>query len=142
MLKRLKKEKDSTETTSGKAKEQTNLLRLLILIALTIAVLVVYRFFLDHRLFLAVMIVYMVIFVAFLVVYLIYNRGFSRRNVTAEMLPDTWSEEQKKEFIEDGRRRLSRSRWMLFPLFALGFTFAYDAIELFVVPYVQNLFFK
>lgn len=132
------KKKNGTEKTSGKTTD--HVLRLLLLIALTVTVLAVYRFFLNHPYFFAVMIAYMVIFTALLLTYVIYNRGFSLRNVTADMLPDSWSEEQREEFLENGKKRMERSRWMLIPIFAFGFTFAFDVLELFVLPFFEKLF--
>jgi hypothetical protein len=67
-------------------------------------------------------------------VFVIYNRGFSRKNVTPEMLPDTMSAEEKKEFIADGERRLSASRWMLAFLFPLILAVALDVIILILLP--------
>jgi hypothetical protein len=67
-------------------------------------------------------------------VFVIYNRGFSRKNVTPEMLPDTMSAEEKKEFIADGERRLSASRWMLAFLFPLVLAVALDVIILILLP--------
>jgi hypothetical protein len=67
-------------------------------------------------------------------VFVIYNRGFSRKNVTPEMLPDTMSAEEKKEFIADGERRLSASRWMIAFLFPLVLAVALDVIILILLP--------
>ena len=61
----------------------------------------------------AVMFSYMAILTVLMLVYIIYNRGFSRKGVTVEMLPDEWSDEQKQSFIEDGELRIRRSKWML-----------------------------
>ena len=67
-------------------------------------------------------------------VFVIYNRGFSRRGVTPEMLPDTMSAEEKKEFIADGERRLLASRWMIAFLFPLVLAIALDVIILILLP--------
>ncbi len=119
--------------------DRQNLLRLLILVAEAMVLLAFYRFALETRWFMAVMIAYMAAFTVLLFVYFLYNRCFARKNVTPEMLPSQWSEEEKSAWIEDGKRRLERSRWMLMLLFALGFTFAFDAMELFVLPFFKNL---
>lgn len=115
---------------------------LLLLVAVTAVVFGVYRFFLQTPYFVTVLIVYMVLCAVTVFGYVIYNRGFSRKGITAEMLPDSWSEEQKTEFIEDGERRRKQSRWVLIPMFAFLFTFAVDMIELWVLPVIQNLFFS
>lgn len=75
-----------------------------------------------------------------LIAYLIYNRGFTRKGVTEEMLPADWSQEKKKEYIEDAKRRASRSKWMVTVMFPLLITILLDAVYLFTWPIVQNLF--
>lgn len=80
----------------------------------------------------AVMTIYMVAFAALLIAYIIYNRAFTRKGVTVEMLPDAWSDEEKKEYIEDGKRRIERSSWMLMIIIPLLITFIAEAMYLFV----------
>lgn len=115
---------------------------LLVLVAVTAVVFAVYRFFLQTPYFVTVLVIYMVLCAVSVLSYVIYNRGFSRKGITADMLPDSWSEEQKTEFVEDGERRRKKSRWMLIPMFAFIFTFAVDMIELWVLPTLQKLFFS
>ena len=88
----------------------------------------------NYYYFEIVLIAYMAIETVFIIVYVLYNRGFSRRGVTTEMLPETWSEEKKEEFISNGARRMRRSRWMLVVIIAFLITFAIDIIELVVMP--------
>ena len=78
-------------------------------------------------------------FAGFLIAYIVYNRGFTRKDVTREMLPDTWSEEKKTEFIEDTKRRYENSKWMLTVIIPIMIPIALDAIVLFTWPIVQNL---
>ena len=80
-----------------------------------------------------VMIVYMAFLLGFVLAYLIYNRFLYRKGITRDELPDDWSEEKKSEFIEDGERRLKRSKWMMLIIFPLIFTFLMDAIDLFII---------
>ena len=87
-----------------------------------------------------VYVAYWVAFTAFLMAYLIYNRGFNRKGITVDMLPDSWSQEQKEEYVADGKRRMERSKWMLSVLIPLLVTIAADAIYLFTWPMIQNLF--
>ena len=77
---------------------------------------------------------------ALLIAYLIYNRGFTRKGVTEEMLPADWSQEKKAEYIEDAKRRASRSKWMISVMLQLLITILLDAVYLFTWPIVQNLF--
>ena len=116
--------------------------RLILLVLVTMIVCIFYRVMMNFYYFEIVMIAYMLISLGFILAYVIYNRAFSRRGVTREMLPEDWSEEQKTEFIEDGQMRQAKSRWMIIPIFAFVFTFAIDAIELFVLPFFADLFTK
>lgn len=79
-----------------------------------------------------VMVAYMAAFGITLVAYITYNRAFTRKNVTVDMLPDTWSKEQKEEYIADGERRREKSEWMLMVIIPLLVTFAAEAMYLFV----------
>lgn len=72
--------------------------------------------------------------------FVIYNRGFSRRGLTGDMLPNTMSAEEKCEFLADGERRLKKSKWVLTVLFPVLFTFTVDVIELYVLDYFRALF--
>lgn len=79
------------------------------------------------------------------VVYVVYNRAFTRKNLTVEMLPLTWSEAEKIEYIEDGKRRMKKSKWCITLIFPLGFTFFMDIFYLFIyqeyfAPVIGKLF--
>ena len=65
--------------------------------------------------------------------YVIYNRGFSRKNVTIDMLPDDWPPEKKTEFIEDAQRRFESSKWVLLILLPLIGIFAYEIIDIYII---------
>ena len=65
--------------------------------------------------------------------YVIYNRGFSRRGITVDMLPDEWDEERKEQFVKSAERRQEGSKWMLMVIVAFLVTFLFDAIELFIL---------
>lgn len=52
-----------------------------------------------------VVITYMVAAAVLILVYVIYNRGFSLRGVTADMLPDTMTEKEKDDCIADAAER-------------------------------------
>ena len=87
----------------------------------------------------AVMFVYMASLAILFVAYIIYNRGFSRKGVTVDMLPSEWSEEKKLEFIENGKVRLEKSKWLLIFIISLMFTFIAEAFALFVFPMIEEL---
>ena len=69
-------------------------------------------------------------------VFVIYNRGFSGKGVTPEMLPDTMPYEDKLAFIEDSKERLHRSRWMLTVIFPIILAVAIDMMILFLFPMI------
>ena len=79
-----------------------------------------------------IMVAYMVAFGGLLAAYIIYNRAFSRKNITPDMLPDHWSADEKQNFIRDGEERMKKSQWMLMIIVPLLVTFAAEAMYLFV----------
>lgn len=85
---------------------------------------------------------YMLIFGGFLIAYIAYNRGFTRKGITIDMLPDTWSAEKKKEFVEDSKRRMEKSRWMLSVIIPFLVTFIAEALLLFVWSGFLEKFFS
>ncbi len=136
---RLKKSEKKEKKPIDKRALMKNILRLLILVAVTLSVYVIYNVFVEMY-FYPVMISYTVLFSASVLAYVIYNRGFSRRGITAEMLPDTMSDEEKTEFIENGKRRIIKSRPLLMVVFAFAFTFIMDIISLYAIPFFAELF--
>lgn len=113
-----------------------------LLIALVLSTVVIcgtYRFLLERLYFEFILYAYLAIETVAIAAYVIYNRGFSRKGVTYEMLPLDWSEEKKKDFIEDSKRRFRKSRWLLIIILAFLFTFAVDVFELVVFPLIFEL---
>lgn len=85
------------------------------------------------------MVLYMALLLGFGLAYLIYNRFFYRSGVTPEQLPPEWTEEQKTAFLEDARKRVEKSKWMLTIIFPLVFTFFMDAVDLFIIdPFLRG----
>lgn len=87
-----------------------------------------------------IMILYWIALAVLAIVYIAYNRAFSRKGITVEMLPDSWTAEKKAEYIEDGKRRLESSQWMLAVIIPLLVPIMLDAIYLFTWPIIANLF--
>ena len=85
--------------------------------------------------------IYAFLCTAFVLAYIIYNRGFSRKNLTLDRLPDYMTFAEKEEYIEDGKRRISQSRWLLVVIFPLMFSLFVDAVMLFTLPAFSSLFF-
>ena len=88
----------------------------------------------------AVMFVYMALTLVLSVAFVIYNRGFAKKDVTPEMLPADWSEEKKREFIDDGKTRLQKSRWMITVILPLFVTLCADFIIIQTIPYFRDIF--
>lgn len=96
----------------------------------------VYAILMEYSFWKTVTIVYLALAAAVGLSYVIYNRFFVRKGVTEEMLPIEWSDEQKHEYVENGRKRLKKSRWLLTILVPLLFTFFMDVFVLFIYnPY-------
>ena len=127
-----------------KRKMYGNILRLLCLVAATMAVFFSYRLllelFVEYSLY--ILIGYTGVATVLILWYLVYNRGFSRKGVTQEMLPPEWTDEEKAVFIEDGECRLRKSRPLLIACFAFAFTFLVDVFELTVIPVILEFFAK
>ena len=118
----------------------SNLARLGALVLVTAVVFVSYRLLVSTRFAQITLIAYMTVAAAAILTYVIYNRGFSRKGVTEDMLPDSMTSEQKAEFIADGEQRLKKSRPLLIVIFAFAFTFIADVIELIAIPFLGGLF--
>lgn len=106
----------------------------------TVIVFSLYRFLLSFKYFEIVLIAYMTVLAAFVLAFVIYNRGFSRRNVTREMLPDDMTEEEKDAFIGEAKERLRKSKWMLTVILPFVFTFAFDAFSWLFSDIFSSLF--
>ena len=123
-------------------KSSHKVLTAIITAAASVVLLVFYYFslaFFSLKHFKMVMWAYMIALAVLALTYVIYNRGFSRKGVNVEMLPDEWSDEQKQSFIEDGELRIRRSKWMLVLIVAFFVTFAVEAWLLFVKPMLVGI---
>lgn len=113
---------------------------LIILIVNTVLFLSVYRVLLHYGELaqnayysFCAMILYMALFLGFLIGYLIYNRFLYRKNLTIEDLPDTMSYAEKEAFLEDGKERLRKSKWVMLIILPIVVTFLVDAVDLFIL---------
>ena len=87
----------------------------------------------------ALHIAYLVIFGVALIGYIAYNRAFSRKNITVNMLPDVWSMEKKMAYIADGEERLKKSAWLMLIIIPLLVPIGIDSLILFVWdPYLSK----
>lgn len=134
-----KKRKNDLAVTDKSDKKPFNWMLLTVLVGNTVIFFAVYRLAIQTTVFPFVLGLYLTLAAVLTVAYVVYNRGFSRRGVTADMLPDTMSAQEKCEFIADGERRMKKSKWMLTILFPLLVTFGFDIMELFVVDFLKNI---
>ena len=74
---------------------------------------------------------YYVALAAVSIAYVVYNRGFSRENLTWSELPREWSEAEKEAFLRSRDERKKKSKWLLTLLFPLVLTVFFDMIYLF-----------
>lgn len=135
----MSKKNKVVRTEEEKTAKRSAIVKLITLIALTAVIFAFYRYALTTPIFPFVFALYLIGSAVLIFVYIIYNRGMSRKGVTAEMLPDEWSDEQKDDFIEDGKRRLKSSSWMLMLILAFMFTFAFELLELYALPFLENI---
>ena len=86
-----------------------------------------------------VMICFWIAFAVVLIVFVVYNRGFTQRGITIDMLPDSWSEEKKAAYIENIAKRQKNSKVMLMVLIPLAVPIMIEALVFFTLPTIQNL---
>ena len=130
----------SEKRTVLKKESKRTLILLASLMLSCIVVYGLYRFLIATVNPEAVLIAYMAVSTVVIFWYVIYNRGFSRKGITPEMLPASWDEEKKTAFIEDGKIRLRKSKPLLILVIAFIFTFALEAFELFALPFFADFF--
>ncbi len=110
----------------------------LMLVANTVILLALYLLFVNINA-IVTLIVFTVIAAGFSFGYVIYNRGFSRKGLTPEMLPSEWSYEKKCAFIEDGKRRIEKSKWMLTIIFPIIVIYAFELFNIYLMPMLENI---
>ncbi len=114
--------------------------RLLILLICNSVFFVALYFTAVHFGFDYILPIYCVIGIVVGFVFFIYNRGFSAKGITPEMLPDTMSATEKQAFIDNAALRLKKSRWMLTILFPILLAIAADMIYLYLLPLLEAMF--
>lgn len=131
----MKLQKNPSPREPKKAPSEKTKKEMLIIVALSLA----FMFFYFAAAYIPVpyvsfivMILYMLALAGFAVAYIAYNYAFTRKDVTTDMLPDDWSDEKKHEFIQKGKDRAQKSRWMIFVIFPLIVTFMADVLYLFI----------
>lgn len=80
-----------------------------------------------------VLVFYSLLLLGFGLAYLIYNRFFYKKDITPEQLPNTMTYDEKLAWIEEGKTRIQKSKWMLLVIIPLLLTFMLDAVDLFII---------
>ncbi len=75
----------------------------------------------------------------FFIAVIVLNRGFSTKPYTADMLPDSWDYQKKREFMESDAKRRRISKILLIPCVAFIFVFLFEIIEIFYLPAIESL---
>jgi uncharacterized membrane protein (DUF373 family) len=110
-----------------------------IIFVVTVILLGIYYYYVQIWQFQMIFAIYMAVWAVFFIAYWVYNRGFSRKGVTPDMLPDEWSDAKKEQFIEDGKRRMKKSRWMIYIIAPLCFVFIVEMFLAFVWPTIYGV---
>ena len=141
----MRKELPTERRNEGENKKKISrktVVRFFVLVAVVVLTNLIYRLLLETPIGLYAFFVFLATETVLIFTYVIYNRGFSRRGITTDMLPDTMSEEEKDAWIANGEQRMKRSKWMLIPIFSLLITFLLEAMELIALPTLKDLFFS
>ncbi len=121
-------------------KEKKSIARLLLTLVLCVAFVAFYMAMMKTPYGLFVMWGYMAVLTVLALVYIFYNRGFSRRGITEDMLPEDWDEEKKRQFVQSGKDRFEKSKWMVMLMTAFVVTLLVDACVLFLLPMLSSWF--
>ncbi|MBR0454734.1 MAG: hypothetical protein IIX25_03645 [Clostridia bacterium] len=116
-----------------------NVITLCATVVVALLLLAFYYFSMNFEFFRFVMWGYMIALAALVIAYIIYNKGMYLKGVTEEMLPDEMSLEEKRALIDGAKRRLERSKWMIMLIIGFIFTFAVEAVLLFVLPWIEGM---
>ena len=131
--------KEENRTAEHIAEKRKALGKMLLLVLVVAIIFGFYRATLNFSFFKVVFWIYIAALPILIIAYFIYNKGMSAKGVTPDMLPEEWSDGEKTKFIEDGKQRLRKSSWMLMGIIGLLFTFSFDLIELFAVPFFKGM---
>lgn len=61
----------------------------------------------------------------------VLNRGFSRKKLTVDELPENWDAQRKQSFMRKEEKRRKLAKYLLIPLVGIMISFAYDVVYLF-----------
>ncbi|MCD7943772.1 MAG: hypothetical protein LUH43_02580 [Clostridia bacterium] len=76
---------------------------------------------------------------SFFIAVIVLNRGFSTKPYTADMLPDDWDYQKKREFLASDAKRRKISKILLIPCVAFILVFLFEIIEVYYLPMIESL---
>ena len=83
--------------------------------------------------YITAIIIYTAITLAAALCYISQNRGLITVEVTYDLLPNEWSEEEKKAFMEDYRARKEKSKKLLVILLPMIATFFFEILDIYLL---------
>ena len=105
----------------------------LLMLGIFLVLTVIYYILLSRFVFWVTPVLYTAAAVLFLTFFFV-NRGFSREPVSAEVLPESWSEERKQKFVEDDIERKALARKIMVVMVPVLLLVAVDILILTVLP--------
>ena len=132
----------NTKQPSPKNNRNQNLRLVVLLIAMIILFIAVFRLLKTYELFIVAVILYTVIGLAAALYYIIYNRGVISGRITPEMLPKEWSPEQKQAMVDDIAARRRRSKWAILVFVPVIATVCFELLESYFFPLMLSFFTK
>lgn len=105
----------------------------LLMLCIFLVLTVVYYILLSRFVFWVTPVLYTAAAVLFLTFFFV-NRGFSREPVSADVLPENWSEERKQKFVEDDIERKAFARKIMVVMVPVLLLVAVDILILTVLP--------
>ncbi len=117
----------------GEARLRFNVGRALRLLGCCAASCFVYFAFAGFGVGVYVPLVYMLVCALIAVIYVVYNRGFVYRGVSADMLDPSLTDEERIEIVSQSRTREKKSKWMLEAFIAAVLPLIADIFKLFVI---------
>lgn len=101
--------------------------RLAILAGTFVLLMAIYIVGIKYELKVVVYVYYALLF-ASSIAFVVFNRGLDQKPPTLEMLPPSWDDEKKRDYIERDIVRKAHARKLLYLVIPLLFIFAFDIL--------------
>ena len=131
--------KRSENLPTGDGKKKNILPKILVLVAVTAVLLLVYRFAVVYRFYEILMWIYMGALGASIIAYTVINRGISNSPTPPDELPDDWSAVKKQKYLDDEKERRNKAKNLMFIALPLLIVFAVDLTDLYLADMLDSL---